>query len=104
MLYLSPRMCRYWCSRPEKRASRTGCSAPRAAFIARRPEPRPATRIGLTTSLTRPDTRVPIAIVGINHGVIFLSYFSSQLDIRGARNNIQNVLNVGLRLVELRCA
>jgi hypothetical protein len=85
-------MCRYWWSRPEKRASRTGCSA------------RPARRIGLTTSLTRPDARVPIAIVGINYGVIFLSYFSLQLDILGARNNIQNVLDVGLRLVELRCA
>jgi hypothetical protein len=89
-------------SRPEKRANWAGCSAPRAAFIARRREPRPATRIGLTTSLTRSDTRVPRVIAGLNHGVNILSYF--ELDIRGGRNNIQNVINVGLRLVELRCA
>jgi hypothetical protein len=47
---------------------------------------------------------VPRAIAGLDRSVKFLSYFSLQLHIRGAGNNIQNVLNAGLRLVELRCA
>jgi hypothetical protein len=55
-----------------------------------------------------PDTPVPRAATDINHSVTIASNFCHiavcNLDIGSARNNIQNVLGVGFRLVESLCA